>query len=151
MTLIDKPKDARAAQPREGQHFVFPEADWALYEQIGQRLADRRVFVTFYKGRLEIVTISFLHERIVGLLITIVRVLAEETDTPLAGAGMATLRRRELDEGVQADASFYIANEATMRGSKQIDLDTDPPPDLAIEVEVTSRLGARKTIYQDLG
>ncbi len=140
--------DERQAEP---QRFVFDAADWGLYEHVSQTLQDRHVFITFYKGRLEIVTVSLLHERIVGLISALIRVLAEETDTSLCGAGMATLRREDMGEGVQADACFYIANEARMRGKKELDLMVDPPPDLAVEVEVTHRLGERKTIYQDLG
>ena len=133
------------------QRFVFDKADWALYEHVSQTLQNRHVFITFYKGRLEIVTVSLLHERIAGLISTLIRVLAEETDTPLCGAGAVTLRREEMEVGVQADTSFYIVNEERMRGKKDLDLAVDPPPDLAVEVEVTHRLGERKTIYQELG
>jgi Uma2 family endonuclease len=133
------------------QRFVFRKADWAFYQEVGERLEGRRAFITYYKGKLEIVTTSLLHEAISGLLVVIIRVLAEETNTPLKGAGAATLDRVDLDEGTAPDASFYIANERRMRGKQTIDLATDPPPDLAIEVEVTRRLGERKSIYRDLG
>ena len=151
MLLLEQSEMMQAASAIESQRFVFDSADWALYEHVSQTLQDRHVFVTFYKGRLEVVTVSLLHERIVGLITHLIRVLAEETDTPLGGAGMATLRREDMDEGVQADTCFYIANEARMRGKKELDLMVDPPPDLAVEVEITHRLGERKTIYQDLG
>src|SRR5687768_2654786 len=147
-TFLDLPIEPPAAEP---QRFVFENADWALYDRIRETLRDQRVFVTYYKGRLEVVTVSLLHEKIAGLLVIAIRVIAEETDLPIGGAGMATMRRADLDEGVEADASFYVAHEARMRGKKSLDLSVDPPPDLAIEVEVTRRLGSRKSIYRDLG
>lgn len=151
MTTIDPPIQPPQAETEDSQRFLFRNVNWAFYQDVGERLAERRAFVTYYKGRLEVVTVSLLHERIVGLLTQIVRILAEETDTPLSGAGMATLQRVDLDEGAEPDSSFYTTHEGRMRGKEQIDLTIDPPPDLAIEVEVTRRLGQRKNIYQDLG
>lgn len=133
------------------QRFVFADVDWAFYEEVRDRRADRRVFVTYFKGRLEVVTVSFLHELVTGLLALMIRVLAEEADRPLKGAGMTTLRRKDLDLGVEADSSFYSENEPRMRNKTALDLSVDPPPDLAIEVEITNRLGVRKSIYRELG
>ena len=147
MLLLDPTTNAPIKQEAEPQRFVFDKADWSLYEHVSQTLQNRHVFITYYKGRLEIVTVSLLHERIAGLIAALIRVLAEETNTPLSGSGAVTLRREEMDVGVQADTSFYIANEEQMRGKKALDLSIDPPPDLAVEVEVTHRLGERKTIY----
>ena len=151
MLPLESSELMKATGAELAQRFVFDKADWALYEHVSQTLQNRHVFITFYKGRLEIVTVSLLHERIAGLISTLIRVLAEETDTPLCGAGAVTLRREEMEVGVQADTSFYIVNEERMRGKKDLDLAVDPPPDLAVEVEVTHRLGERKTIYQELG
>lgn len=152
MTVITQsPSSPPDVVRHDVQRFVFHHVDWAFYQSIGQRLADERAFLTYYKGRLEIVTVSLLHERAASLLTLMICVLAEETDTPLLGAGMATLHRMDLDEGVEPDSGFYTAHEARMRGKERIDLSIDPPPDLAIEVEVTRRLGVRKSIYRELG
>ena len=151
MTVADRPSTSPEPEMHGGQRFVFEQADWLLYEHIGRTLQDQHVFVTYYKGRLEVVTVSYLHERIIALIVMLIRVLAEETETPLASAGMTTLRRKDLAEAIEPDASFYTVNESRMRGKKEIDLSVDPPPDLAVEVEATSRLGARKSIYRDLG
>ncbi|MGA2229613.1 MAG: Uma2 family endonuclease [Tepidisphaeraceae bacterium] len=151
MTLIDRPVGRASTQAEDGQRFVFPAADWAFYEQVGRQLAEQRVFVTYYKGRLEAARVSYLHERIVALLAQLVWVLAEETNREMVGAGMTTLQRADLEEGIEPDSSFYIAHVERMRSRKEIDLANDPPPDLAIEVEVTHRLAERKSIYRDIG
>lgn len=142
MTLVQEP---------DIQRFVFDDADWTFYEDVCRRLERRRAFVTYYKGKLEVVTTSFLHERIAFLLHTIVKVLAEESNTSIITAGRATLRDPALDEGTEPDTSFYTQNAARMRNHRQINLPADPPPDLAIEVEVTRRLGERRLIYRDIG
>ncbi len=159
MTAVAEPIAAQAPAPMcplpaeaDGpQRFVFTDVDWAFYQEVGRRLAGRRVFITYRRGKLEVVTTSFLHEMISALLSEIVRTLAEETDTPLMPAGRTTLAREDLDAGAEPDVSFYVANQPRMRGRDEINLPADPPPDLAIEVEVTRRLGERRTIYQELG
>lgn len=53
-----------------------------------------------------------------------------------------------MDSGVEPDDCFYIQNEARIRGKDRINLETDPPPDLAIEIDITSR--TRFNNYQAL-
>jgi len=151
MTVLEQPLQQPNTDAEGAQRFIFDGADWNFYESVGRNLGERRVFATYYKGRLEVATVSFLHERITDLLVIMVRVLAEETSLPLGGAGMTTLKRMDLDSGVEPDSSFYTTHELQMRGKSKLDLTTDPPTDRAMEVEVTRRLGARKSIYRDLG
>jgi Uma2 family endonuclease len=140
------------ATERDTQRFVFGDADWSFYDEVLRRVEGRRVFVTYYKGRLEVVTTSFLHEQLSGLTCRLICILAEETQTPLKTVGRTTLREQVLQEGVEADESFYIGpNVARMSRKRDIDLTVDPPPDLAIEIEVTRRLRQRQLIYRDLG
>ena len=148
---IDMPLELSGTAANELQRFVFTDVDWAFYQSVGEKLANRRVFITYYKGRLEVVTVSLLHEAISALLVVMIRVLAEETSTPIKGAGMTTLKRFDLDGGLEPDSSFYTTHELQMRGKTSLDLTIDPPPDLAVEVEVTNRLGVRKSIYRELG
>jgi Uma2 family endonuclease len=43
-----------------------------------------------------------------------------------------------------------VANEPRIRGRDEIDLSVDPPPDLAIEVEISSNSMEKLEIYADL-
>jgi Uma2 family endonuclease len=151
MTVADFPARVEPPEGNEPQRFIFHDVDWDFYQSVGEKLAERRVFVTYCKGKLEIVTVSLLHERITALLVIMIRIMAEETSLPLGSAGMTTLKRIDLDEGVEPDSSFYTKHERQMRGKSELDLPIDPPPDLAIEVEVTRRLGTRKSIYREIG
>jgi Uma2 family endonuclease len=54
-----------------------------------------------------------------------------------------------MRQAVEADDCFYIQNEAVIRGKKRIDLSVDPPPDLAIEIDITSR--TKFNNYEALG
>jgi Uma2 family endonuclease len=69
----------------------------------------------------------------------------------LRPAGETTLRRRKKRGGVEGDETFYLANEARVRGKDNIDLRVDPPPDLAIEA-VSSHAAARAVeVYRRFG
>jgi Uma2 family endonuclease len=69
----------------------------------------------------------------------LVKALLEELDIEFRSLGSTTFKNQEMAQAVEADDCFYIRNEAAIRGKKRIDLNFDPPPDLAIEIDITSR------------
>jgi Uma2 family endonuclease len=138
------------AAPRD-QRFVLDGVDWTTYESMLRSLGDRHLFLTYDRGRLELMSPSFKHDDLGRLLGLLIHILADETDLPLKGCGSTTFRRRDLDRGLEPDECFYVANEARIRGKEEIDLSTDPPPDLAVEVEISRRLLDRVEIYAALG
>lgn len=56
-----------------------------------------------------------------------------------------------MQNGIEPDQCFYIQNEAKIRGKREIDLNVDPPPDLAVEIDNTSDSRLRFNSYQGLG
>jgi Uma2 family endonuclease len=66
---------------------------------------------------------------------------------PLIGGGSVAVRRRAKNRGIEADDCFWIANAHRMHGRRRLDLRRDPPPDLAIEVDVSNSSLDRLTIY----
>lgn len=95
--------------------------------------------------------ISFLHEGGAGFLARCVYLLSEETNMPVATAGSTSLERQDLDRSIEPDKSFYLKSEPLIRGKKQIQLPMDPPPDLAVESEVSRRAIKQLPIYEALG
>ncbi len=75
----------------------------------------------------------------------LVFVLTEELGLPLKRGGSTTLRRRQ--RGIEPHACYWIASAALMAGRRRLDLRTDPPPDLAIEVDVTHSSLDRLALY----
>ncbi len=136
--------------PRE-QQFVFYEVDWKFYDLVLGRLADRPVFVTYDRGSLEIMSPSEKHESFTKLIGRMIEAATEEWNIPVYGCRSTTFRREDLDRGLEPDECYYIQNEALVRTVEEIDLTRDPPPDLAIEVEISRRLLDREGIYAALG
>lgn len=139
-----------AAAPAE-QRFLLDAVDWDAYEAFLRGLDDRHVFLTYDRGRMELMSPSWEHDTAAEMIGVIIRVVAEETNLPIRGSGSTTFKRQDLDRGLEPDRCFYIANEARVRGKRTIDLQRDPPPDLAIEIEMSHRLLDRIDIYAALG
>ncbi len=140
---------APAVQPE--QRLRLGAVEWSSYRAIADALRGRHVRVTYDQGNLELMTISRLHAQLSRLLGRLVFVLAEEAGKTLSSAGDMTCEREDLGRAVEPDECFYIDNEPRMRGKVEIDLSVDPPPDLAIEVEVSRSAASRLPIYAALG
>jgi Uma2 family endonuclease len=74
-------------------------------------------------------------------------VFAEEAGVDLYGAGSTTFDREDIERGFEPDACFYVPNAERVRGKPRIDLSLDPPPDLVIEVDITSPSLDKFSIY----
>jgi Uma2 family endonuclease len=134
-----------------GQCVVLDDVDWPVYEAIGEALRDRsHIRLTYDRGRLEIMTLSHEHERLKYVIGRLIDVLAEECDLPIAGFGSPTYKQNP-DRGLEPDQCYYCRNYERVRGLTRIDLRRDPPPDLAVEIDVTHSSIPRMALYVALG
>src|SRR5207248_155869 len=100
---------------------------------------------------LEIMSPLLKHEIYADLLGRFVIVLTEELGLPIQAGGATTLRRRRKRRGLEPDRSWWIAHAKDMQGRLDLDLKRDPPPDLAVEIDVTHSSLDRMSIYAKLG
>jgi len=134
------------------QRFVLSHVSWETYECL---LADHTDAssprFTYSEGMLEIMSPSSEHEKLNRALATIADLVAEEMEIEFECLGSTTFRRQDLERGTEPDSCFYIQNVERIRGKKEIDLTVDPPPDLVIEVEITSPAVPKLPVYARLG
>ncbi|PSR18514.1 Uma2 family endonuclease [filamentous cyanobacterium CCP3] len=123
---------------------------WQTYERLLDELCDRRLRLTYNRGNLEIMAPSPEHERYKKLAGRFVETLAEELDIRIEPLGSTTFKHPELS-GAEPDECFYIYNIDAVRGKKRLSPVTDPPPDLVVEIDVTSASRSRLATYADLG
>ncbi len=135
----------------EDKSFLLTGISWEHYEAMLAMLADRPVRLTYDRGCLELMSPSFNHERLKKRLARLVEVLTEELNIPLVAGGSTTFKRRDLERGLEPDECFYIQNASRVQGKQVLDLATDPPPDLVIEIDFTSSSLNRLDIYAALG
>jgi Uma2 family endonuclease len=124
---------------------------WQRYVELRESDEHRNVRMTFDHGELELMSPSGLHERLNFLIGHCIFAWVEERRIPLQGCGSTTFRRQDLQRGLEPDNCYYIQNESVVRGRDEIDLSIDPPPDLVIEVDVSSSSIDRIPIYQAMG
>jgi Uma2 family endonuclease len=135
------------------QRLVLHRIKWAQYVTIGDALPDwPSLRMIFIDGRLTFLTTSRRHDWYSKCFGYFVAAVASGCEIVWETAGRATLRREDLDSGVEGDDTFYFGENAErMRGPQDIDLTTQPPPDLAIEIEVTHPADDAMLVYGRLG
>lgn len=123
-----------------GQRLVIKNVNWQEFEAILEELGDHRATrIAYSKGILEIRMPSPEHEVDKELIGDMVKILLEELEIDCECFGSTTFKSRVMESGIEPDQCFYIKNHKLMRGKRRVDLSVDPPPDLAIEVDVTSK------------
>lgn len=131
---------------------ILDRVTWDTYERLitehGERCGTR---FTYDEGLLQIMVVSSRHERPNRTLATLVEVLAEEWGVDIARLGSMTFKRKDLQKGFEPDSCFYIQHADAIHGNQQIDIAVDPPPDLSIEVDITSGSLNRFPIFAAVG
>ncbi len=122
-----------------GQKLRLHKVTWTEFETILEELGEHRGSRLAYDdGVLEIARPLPEHEDAKEIVGDLVKALLEELDIEFRSLGSTTFKQPTAI-GLEPDQCFYIKHEAQIRGKKRIDLASDPPPDLAIEIDVTSR------------
>lgn len=134
----------------EGQSTILHDIDWQQFESILDDLGEKRnTRIAYLDGVLEIVMPLPQHEKIKVLISYFVQVLLDELAIDFEGYGSTTFKAKAKKAGLEPDDCFYIQNNVAMRGIRKLDMAIDPPPDLAIEVDVTSK--TKFDVYRVLG
>jgi len=139
-------------QPPAGRCLRLSGVDWETYSRLLRAFAERPgIRLTYDRGELEIMSPLLEHDKDDRFLARLVVTLTEELGLPIMAGGSVTMRRRRRRRGLEADDSFWIANAHKMAGRRRFNLRSDPPPDLALEVDVTHSSLDRLSIYAALG
>lgn len=132
-----------------GQKVLLENVTWTELEAILEELGEHRAArIAYDRGILEIMSPLSEHEDDKEIISDLVKALLEELDIEFICLGSTTFKNQFMEKGIEPDQCFYIQNEAVIRGKKQLDLTIDPPPDLALEIDITSR--THPNIYQAL-
>ncbi|MCI0525696.1 MAG: Uma2 family endonuclease, partial [Acidobacteria bacterium] len=131
---------------------IFEDVTWGEYEELLEEFSNNSHYrISYDKGTLEIMSPSDRHEYYKSILGSLVEILTEELNLNLVRLGSATWRNRRNSQGAEPDESFYITSCEKIRNKHRIDLTTDPPPDLVIEIDVSHHSQNKLDIYAGLG
>jgi Uma2 family endonuclease len=139
-------------RPKHYSGVTLQGITWQTYQSLVQELESQPAKrLTYDNGMLEIFMPLPPHETYKRLLGRLVEIMTEEMNLEIRSLSASTWSRKDLLKGVEADECYYIHNEAAVRGKMKIDLAIDPPPDLAIEIDISSPSLPRLPIYAALG
>jgi Uma2 family endonuclease len=135
---------------KPGQQMLLQDISWQQLENILSEMEERSAArISYSYGRLEIMVALPEHEKDKEYIGDLVKILLETLEIDFEPFGSTTLKNEQMLQAVEPDTSFYIQNQAAVIGKNRIDLTVDPPPDLAIEIDLTSR--TRFNNYEILG
>ncbi len=133
------------------QRFVVHGVNWQTYEKTLEAFGDQPIRITYDRGGLELMSPLPIHELYKRCLSLLFAVLDSELRIAIKGLASTTFRRRDLDRGLEPDECFYVGKLDRVHDWGNVDLSHDPPPDLALEVDVTRSCLNRLGIYAALG
>ena len=148
----DKPTMTVTMVAPAEQRVVLRNVSWQTYERLLADLGDcSSPRLTYDRGTLEIMSPSEDHEEANRALSSLLDVIIEELDIDARTLGSTTFRREDLDRGFEPDSCFYIQSVARVKEKRKIDLTKDPPPDLVIEIDISSSSLDKLAISARLG
>ncbi|MDJ1174349.1 Uma2 family endonuclease [Roseofilum capinflatum] len=133
-----------------GQQILLDNVSWQQLDNFLTEFGEHpAVRLSYSHGLLEIMVPLPEHEKAKEIIGDMVKILLNEQGRNYESLGSTTLKNAQMTQAVEPDACFYIQNQAAIIGKERLDLTLDPPPDLAIEIDLTSR--TRLEHYQRLG
>lgn len=134
------------------QRVVLRNISWQTFTAMLNEMDEARsTRLAYLDGMLEIMTPLGEHENSNRFIDDLIRVLADELNLNLKKFGSLTLKRENMKRGAEPDSCYYIQNEPRVRNKRNINLDIDPPPDLVLEIDITSSSIDKSPIYASIG
>jgi Uma2 family endonuclease len=124
---------------------------WDEYEELLAAVGKASgLRISYGDGRLQIMTLSFKHEQYVKLIERLVGHLSIVRHLRVLFYGGATMKKEGVQKGVEPDACFYVQSANRVGKKDLIDLTSDPPPDLVVEIDLHHESLSKFPIYATL-
>lgn len=110
----------------------------ADYEHLLKQLGDRSIpRIRFRDNHILLMSPLPEHANEIDIISDLIKALLRYQEKDWQSFHPITLRYGKKP-GLEPDACFYIDNYQAILGKRKLDMSIDPPPDLAIEIDVTS-------------
>ena len=146
------PDQPTPAPPIVGEErMLISDVSWDFYVAFCEEIGERPLRLSFSDGMLEIMIAKAPHEFYKKMLAKLIEIIILELDLPVRSGGSMTFQRKDLEKGFEPDECWWIEREAEVRTKSEFDFQRDPPPDLAIEIEMNRSLVSRVGIFAAMG
>ena len=133
-----------------GAALVVHDLTWDEYERLLREFTHRHLRFNYDSGRLEVVSPLPEHEFYGRLISGLMRIISEELQVEIEDYGCSTWKRKSLSKGAESDACFYVGGSERINDRLHIDLESDTPPDIVVEIDTTRDSTRKFAIYAAL-
>lgn len=140
------------SQLYDGATLTFPNVTWEEYEELLEQLDDRPgIHLSYYYGELAAMPLSAEHEKYACFINQLITALKLRLRINILSFGSWTLKKKKKQAGKEPDACFYVQTAAVIGNRMDLDFTIDPPPDIAVEVDIHHKTKDQLLIYAALG
>lgn len=131
---------------------ILRNVSWDDYEALLAAVGEAPgLRISYDQGTLQIMTLSSEHEFYSDLLKTLIGLLSVRLRIPVLFFGSNTIKRNKDARGLEPDACFYVQTASALGNKIHLDFATDPPPDVAVEIDVHHESLSEFPLYARLG
>jgi len=131
---------------------TFHAVSWEEYEELLEQVSEASgLRLSYDDGTLQAMTLSYEHENYACFLDKLITVISLRTRINIRSFGSATMKKRKVQKGNEPDACYYVQSANLIGNRMDIDINTDPPPDVAVEIDVHHDSRSKLSIYASLG
>lgn len=130
---------------------VLENVRWETFLELSEQRRGSVPRMTYDNGVLEMMSPRRQHENIGCLIGRIIETYSEVLEIEIQSVTSTTFKRKELKKAFEADESYYVQHAEQIRPKEELDLAVDPPPDLVVEVEITSSAIQKFKLFAAMG
>ena len=136
----------------EDASVTFRDVTWDEYEELLEQVGEAPgLRISYDNGSLQVMTISAEHEKYAQFINSLIAGIRLRLRMNILAFGSATIRKRKRRKGNEPDACFYVQSASLIGNRVQLDFESDPPPDIAVEIDVHHDSRSKFPIYAALG
>ena len=140
------------SQLPEAASVTFHDVSWDEYEELLEQVGEAPgLRISYDNGSLCVMTISSEHEKYASFINSLTTAIKLRLRIDILAFGSATMRKRKRKKGNEPDACFYVQTASLIGNRIHLDFETDPPPDIAVEIDVHHDSRSKFPIYSALG
>jgi Uma2 family endonuclease len=131
---------------------TFHDVGWDEYEELLEQVPEASgLRISYSDGTMQVMTLSPEHENYTRFLECLMAAIRLRLRINIRSFGSATMRKQKKRKGNEPDACFYVQTAALIGNRMRLDFESDPPPDIAVEIDIHHDSASKFPIYAGLG
>lgn len=130
---------------------TFHDVSWEEYEELLEEVGEASgLRISYDEGTLNVMTLSAKHEYYERFLEKMLGFVSVRLGINVRSFGSATMRKKKKRKGNEPDLCFYVQSGDLIGNRIDLDFENDPPPDVAVEIDIHHDTRKKFSIYAGL-